>query len=170
MSTALINLVDMYRSLGKTEEALEAAQRIGDADPTDGLAALDVAELNLELGRHADAAAAFERLRGVVDVPEHEVAALHGLVKVEMSRGDLKAALAYAREARAIDTVGRTRGVLAHLESEIGGGEALEALARDASAAMMAAIEAPPSRDQVEQALTATLLDVRQEWAGGLRG
>lgn len=169
MSTALLSLVDMYRTLGKIEEALAAAERVAEADPADPLAALDPAELNLQLERHDDAAAAFERLRGIVELPEHQVAALHGLVKVELARGDLERALEYAREARAIDTVGRTRGVLAHLEAETGGDEALAELGRDASAAMLAAIEAPPSRAEVETALGETLSDVRGEWSQGVR-
>lgn len=161
-TTAAISLVEMYKVLGKHEEALEAAVAIADADPDDPLAALDVAELNLELGRHDEAAAAFERLREVLEHPEEEVAALHGWIKVELARGDTARALELARQAGAIDTVGRTTGVLAHLEAEAGdGGEEIQ---RAASMAMIQAIEAPPSRDEVDAALEATLADAHRDW------
>ncbi len=169
-STAVLSLVDMYRTLGKFEEALAAAERVSEAAPDDPLATLDVAELSLELGKTDAAAAAFASLRDTVDTPEHEVAALHGLVKTELSRDDLQAALTHAREARAIDTVGVTRGVLAYLEAETGGEAALAELARDASAGMLAAIEAPPTRDEVVAAIDTTLRYARLEWAGGARG
>ena len=67
------------------------------------------------------------------------------------------------------DSVGRTRGVLAYLEGETGGEEALQAAARDVSAAMQAALEAPPSRAEVEAALDATIADARDEWSRGER-
>ena len=169
-TTAVISLVEMYKTLGKLDQALEAAQRVEENQPEEPLAVLDVAELSLELGKVDDAAAAFERLRGIVDFQEHEVGALHGLVRVELARGDTSRALEFAREARAIDTVGRTRGVLAHLEAEIGGDEALQALARDASGPMLAVIEAPPSRADVEGALDATLGDLRRDFTGGPEG
>ena len=169
-ATAVISLVEMYRTVGKPDQALEAARRIAGNQPDDPLAALDVAELNLELGQNDDAAEELLRLREIVDLPEHEVAALHGLVRVELARGDAARALAFAREARAIDTVGRTRGVLAHLEAEVGGDAALQELARDASGPMLAVIEAPPSRSEVEAALDATLADARREWAAGAGG
>ncbi len=50
-SSAVISLVDMYRSLGRPEEALAAARQVADAAPDDVVAALDVAELALEVGQ-----------------------------------------------------------------------------------------------------------------------
>jgi Flp pilus assembly protein TadD len=164
-TTAAINLVEMYKSLGEPEEALEAAKKIAGAESEDALAQLDVAELSFELGRKDDALAAFGRLREIVDTPDQQVAALHGMIKVELAGDNVQRALEFAREARAIDTVGRTRGVLAHLEAETGGEAALADAARDASAAMIAVLEAPPSRAEVEAALDATLADARREWA-----
>ena len=169
-TTAVVSLVEMYKTLDKPDLALEAAQRLEEGQPDSPLIMLDVAELNLQLDRPDDAAAAFERLRGIVDFPEHEVAALHGLIRVEMARGDGARALEFARQARAIDTVGRTRGVLAHLEAEAGGDEALQALARDASGPMLAVIEAPPSSAEVEGALDESLADLRRHFTGGPEG
>jgi Flp pilus assembly protein TadD len=163
-TTAAINLVEMYKSFGELDAALDAAKKVAEADPDDALAQLDVAELSLELGRKDEALAAFGRLRTIADTPEQQVAALHGMIKVELTAGEIQHALELAREARAIDNVGRTRGVLAHLEAETGGEEALEAAARNASAAMIAVLEAPPSRAEVETALDATLADARSEW------
>jgi tetratricopeptide (TPR) repeat protein len=164
-TTAAINLVEMYKALGENEEALEAARKVAEADPDDALAQLDVAELSFGLGRNDEALAAFARLRTIVDTPEQQVAALHGMIRVELAAGNINRALELAREARAIDNVGLTRGILAHLEAETGGEEALQAAARDASAAMIAVLEAPPSRAEVEAALDATLADARREWA-----
>jgi tetratricopeptide (TPR) repeat protein len=169
-TTAVISLVEMYKTLGKLDQALEAAQRVEENEPDSPLAILDVAELSLELDRPDEAAAAFGRLRDVADFPEHEVAALHGLVRVELARGDTSAALEHARQARSVDTVGRTRGVLAHLEAETGGDEALQALARDASGPMLAVIEAPPTRAEVDSALDSTLADLRRDLTGGPEG
>ncbi len=137
-STAVISLVEMYRALGKNEEALAAARKASDADPEDSLHALDVAELSLLTGELDDAAEAFAHLRDTLDVPEEEVCALHGMILVELVRGDHERALAYAREAIAIDPVGRTAGVVAHLEVETGADPTTDG-PRDASAAVIAA-------------------------------
>lgn len=166
-STAVISLIEMYKAVGKPEQALETARKVAGDRPDDALAALDVGELSLALGAFDAAADAFGRLRAIVEQPEHEVAALHGLTRVELARGEAGRALELARQARTIDTVGRTRGVLAYLEAEVGGDAALQELARDASAPMLAVIEAPPSRAEVEAALDATLADARRDWAGG---
>ena len=170
-STAAISLVDMYRTLGRPEEALAAARRVAEADPENALGALDVAELALETDRLDEAADAFGWLRQIVDLPEVEVGALHGMIKVELARGEPERALELAREAAAIDTVGRTTAVLAHLESEAGGGGAEETVvARGQSAAFVLALEAPPSREQVEVLIEATVSDLRQSLTGDARG
>ena len=155
MTTAAISLVEMYRSLGEPEQALDVAKRIWEVDPDDVSSALDVAELSLELGRHDEALRAFERVREIDDLDQHEVYALHGMIQVELSRGDTARALELAREAKAIDTVGRTTGVFAYLEHEAGGG-AIE-IEREMSAATISALEAPPGRDEVDAALAASL-------------
>ena len=116
-----------------------------DADPDDVAAALDVAELNLETGRLDEALAAFEGIRAMEDLPDHEVYALHGMVQVELRRDNTAAALELARQAARVDPIGRTAGVLAHLDPEAGEGE--EGGER----------EPPPTRQEVEEALRQSL-------------
>jgi Flp pilus assembly protein TadD len=159
MSTAAISLVEMYKTLGQTEQALEAAMKIADAEPGDVTAALDVAELSLEAGNYDEAIRAFERIREIDDLDEHEVYALHGMIQAELARDDTSRALELAREAKAIDTVGRTTDIYAYLENEAG--EGMDDVPRDVSAATIAALEAPPSRDQVEAALGQSLREHR---------
>ena len=155
MSTAAISLVEMYRSLGQTDQALDAAKKVSEAAPDDVAAALDVAELSIELGNHDEAVKAFEHVRQIDEVDQHEVYALHGMIQVELARGDVAKALELAREAKAIDTVGRTTGVFAYLEHEAGSGGV--DIPRDMSAATVQALEAPPTREEVDQALAASL-------------
>ena len=163
-STAAISLVEMYRSLGQPEEALAQAVKVFEADPDDRLYALDVAELSLQTGRLDEAAAAFDRLREIVDSEEEEVCALHGMILVELERGDAARALELAREALGIDAVGRTTGVVAHLEVETGADPAAEE-PRDASAAHIAGHGVPPSRQEVEEALRGSLRMLRKSSA-----
>jgi tetratricopeptide (TPR) repeat protein len=155
MTTAAISLVEMYRSLGQADQALEAAKRVSDAAPDDVAAALDVAELSLEVENYDEALRAFERVREIDEVDQHEVYALHGMIQVELARGNARRALELAREAKAIDTVGRTTGVFAYLEHEAGSGGV--DIPRDMSAATIQALEAPPSRTEVDEALAASL-------------
>jgi tetratricopeptide (TPR) repeat protein len=163
-STAAISLVEMYRTLGQPGEALAAARRVVEADPERPLATLDVAELSLEVGELDDAAEAFARLRDLLEQPEGQVAALQGAVKVELAREDLDRALELARQAGAIDSVGRTAGILAFLEAEVGAGEiSREAIARGATTIFLQAQEAPPTRDEAESLIDATLADLRRE-------
>jgi tetratricopeptide (TPR) repeat protein len=170
-STAAISLVDMYRTLGRPDEALASARRVAEADPEDPVGALDVAELALETDKLDEAADAFSWLRQIVDLPENEVGALQGMIKCELARGDQQRALELAREAAAIDTVGRTTAVLAHLEADVGAGTESDAVvARGQSAAFVLALEAPPTREEVEQLIDATLKDLRRSLAGDARG
>jgi len=159
-STAAISLVDMYRSLGQNEQALAAAVKVADAAPDDPLYALDVAELNLENGKLDEAAAAFDRLREITDGPELEVWALHGAILVALQRDDAPRAVDLARDALAIDTMGRTAGVVGHLEVEAGVDPAAAA-PRDASAAHIVAQGVPPTRQEVDEALRASLRELR---------
>jgi tetratricopeptide (TPR) repeat protein len=169
-STAAISLVEMYRALGEHEEALAAARRVLEAEPDDALYALDVAELSLQTGRHDDAVEAFGRLRSIVDLPEDEVAALQGTIKAELARGGKERALELAREASAIDTVGRTAGVLAHLEADLGVEPTPDAaVARGATMIFLQAQEVPPSRAEVDSLLDATLGDLRRSLLTGER-
>jgi tetratricopeptide (TPR) repeat protein len=171
ISTATISLVDMYRMVGRPEEALASARKVAEADPDSAQAALDVAELALETERLDEAAEAFGWLRQLVDLPEDEVGSLQGMIRVELARGNTERALELAREAAAIDTVGRTTGVLAHLEAEMGTESAQDTpVARGQSAAFVLALEAPPSREEVERLIDATLADLRRSVAGDARG
>jgi protein O-GlcNAc transferase len=138
MSTAAISLVDMYRTLGEFEEALAAARKVADADPDDVVAALDVAELSLTVGLHDDAVTAFERVRTIEDLEDHEVYALHGILQAEIQRENWDRALELAKEAVALDQLGRTNDVVAFLEAQIQGGSE----------------EPPPTREEVDSALS----------------
>ena len=149
MSTAQINLVEMYRSVGQPEEALNAARRVAEAAPDDALAALDVAELSLEVGAHQDAVAAFARVREVDDLPDHEVYALQGMIAAEIAQEHWDHALALARDAVALDR-GRSAEVLAFLEAQTG------QPAEDAE---------PPTREQVDAALAAAQVEHRRAHA-----
>lgn len=163
-STAHVSLVDMYRAVGQLEEALAAARKIADALPDNALAALDVAELSLDVGRPDESLDAFGRLREIIDFPEDEVAALQGMIKAELRQGGEERALELARQAGAIDTVGSTTAVLAHLEASLGAEEpADEGLARGQSVAFIQAQEAPPSREEVDALIDATLADLRRK-------
>jgi tetratricopeptide (TPR) repeat protein len=163
-STAVISLVEIYRSLGKNEEALAAARKAATADPGDSLHALDVAELSMLTGDLDGAAEALARLRDTLDSPEEEVGALHGMILVELERDDPERALALARDALAIDGVGRTAGVVAHLEVVTGSDPTTEA-PRDASAAAIGAQGVPPTREEVEKGLRASLGELRRRHA-----
>jgi len=170
-STAAISLVDMYRTLGQTDEALAAARRVAADNPGDALAALDVAELALAAGELDESGEAFGRLREIVDLPEDEVAVLQGMIKLELARGEDRRGLDWARQAAAIDTVGRTTGVLAHLEADLEEDPGREvAVARGQSAAFVMALEAPPTRAEAEALIEATLGDLRRGLAGEARG
>ncbi|MET0510939.1 MAG: tetratricopeptide repeat protein [Thermoleophilaceae bacterium] len=166
-SSAAISLVDMYRTLGQPDNALAAARRVAEADADSPLAALDVAELALETGHLDEAADAFARLRELLELPDGQVAALQGAIKVELARGQPERALELARQASAIDSVGRTAGVLAHLEVELGADETpYDAIARGATTVFIQAQELPPSRTDVDWLLDATLAELRRGLLG----
>jgi Flp pilus assembly protein TadD len=139
-SSAMISLVDMYREMGQPEEALTHAQKISEAAPGDTLALLDVAELSLEVGRLEEAERAFERLRQVDELPDHDAYALRGMILAALRREDRARALELAREAGAAD-------VVAFLEDE----------------------EDAPSAEQVEAALAGSLAEHRRRHADDRR-
>ena len=119
-STAAISLVDMYRTLGQYEEALAQARLIAEAEPEEPMAALDVAELSLEVGNPDEAFTAFARLREIDDVPGHETYPLHGMIKAEIQREHWQHALELAQEAASGDAQGRTAGVIVFLRDQAG--------------------------------------------------
>jgi lipopolysaccharide biosynthesis regulator YciM len=166
--SAAISLVEMYRTRGQPDRALAAARRVAEADPDSPLAVLDVAELALETGQLDEAADAFARLRELLELPDGQVAALQGAIKVELAREQPERALELARQASAIDSVGRTAGVLAHLEADLGAElTPQEAVARGATTVFIRAQEIPPSRAEADALLDATLADLRVELVGG---
>jgi tetratricopeptide (TPR) repeat protein len=169
-SSAVISLVDMYRTLGQPESALAAARRVAEADPDSPLAVLDVAELALATGQLDEAADGFARLREIMELPDGQVAALQGAIKVELARDQPERALELARQASAIDSLGRTAGVLAHLEADLGAEVTpSEAVARGATTVFIRAQEIPPSRAEAEALLDATLAELRLGLVGGGR-
>ena len=149
--TALSGLVGAYRSEGRLAEALDAATRVATASPTDIFAALDVAELSLELGRK-DAAAAFGRLRQVDDDPEHEVFAYHGMIEAELRRDAWRRALDLAVDATRVDRHGRTTDILALIVAQVFGEAGREA----------------PSREYVEETLARSRAEHRRLHAEAL--
>jgi hypothetical protein len=125
------------------------------------VAALDVAELLSETGRLDESVQAFDRLRTLVDLPEHEVCVLHGMVGVDLRRDDTAGAVSLAREAAAIDQHGRTRQLLAYLNAKEGkpteGDEFVP----------------PPSEGDVQDAIASSLMELRRyhvEQRGGSLG
>ncbi len=128
---AMRGLVEMYRSSGKLEEALDMAKRVGEARPGDVIAAIDVAELCLELGRLDEASAAFGRLLDVDDEPEHEVYAYHGMIEVEARRERWRRALDLAVDCTRVDRLGRTTDILAFVVAQVFGEEDRPAPPRD---------------------------------------
>lgn len=157
-STAAISLVDMYRSFGQLDKALDQARQLATAVPDDPLAALDVAELSLALDRFDEAAAAFDGLRGLDDVPGHEAYPLHGLLAVEVARGGWEQALVIAEQASAIDPHGLGNDVAAL---------ALERTGR--RSADVGDDEPAPSVEEVQSALASSLADYRRTLADDRR-
>jgi len=133
-------LLAIYRAARRYDDALAAAEELAESDPTDVLAALDVAELYLQLDHPVDASSAFARLRKIDDDPEHEVYAYHGMIEAEIHRGRWRRALDLAIEATRIDRMGRTTDVLAYVVAQVFGGTDRPA----------------PSREEVDEALSAS--------------
>lgn len=142
---ALRAIIDALRRSGRSEEALEAATALAAVQPTDVLAALDVGELSLELGR-PEAAAAFGRLREIDDDPEHQVFAYHGMIEAQLRRGEWRRALDAAVDATRVDRLGRTTDILAYIVARVFGESG----------------RAAPDRGEVERALALSRAEHRQ--------
>jgi tetratricopeptide (TPR) repeat protein len=138
---ALRALVEALRREGRLEEALETATALAASRPDDVLAALDVGELSLDLGR-PDAAAAFARLREIDDDPEHQVFAYHGMIEAELRREEWRRALDAAVEATRVDRLGRTTDILAYVVARVFGESGREAPDSDMVARALAASRA----------------------------
>jgi tetratricopeptide (TPR) repeat protein len=139
-------LLEIYRAARRYDDALAAAEELAESDPEDVLAALDVAELCLQLDHPVDASSAFARLRKIDDDPEHEVYAYHGMIEAEIHRGRWRRALDLAIEATRIDRMGRTTDVLAYVVAQVFGGTDRPA----------------PSREEVDEALAASRVEHRR--------
>jgi len=118
---ALPALVEVYRRAGRREDGLAVAKELSDVRPDDVVAALDVADLALELDRLDEAEAACRRARGADDDPEHEVFLLHALIELEIRRERWRRALDLAVEATRVDRLGRTTDVLAFVVAQVFG-------------------------------------------------
>jgi tetratricopeptide (TPR) repeat protein len=118
---ALRALSTIHGRAGRAEDAYEAANAVAEAQPQDALAAIEVADLALDVGRLDEAEAAFRRLRSIDDDPAHEVFAFHGLIEVELRRERWRPALDLAVDATRVDRLGRTTDVLAYVVSQVFG-------------------------------------------------
>jgi tetratricopeptide (TPR) repeat protein len=118
---ALHALVLIHRRAGRLEDALAVALELGDVAPDDVLAALEGADLALELNRPAEARAAFQRARTFDDDPEHDVYAYHGLIEVEVRGNRWRRALDLAIDATRVDRHGRTTELLAFIVAQVFG-------------------------------------------------
>jgi tetratricopeptide (TPR) repeat protein len=143
---ALRGLIHIYRREGKLEQALEVAQQLRELVPDDVRAALDVAELALELERYGEAQAAFASLRTLDDDPEHEVFAYHGMIEAAVRREQWRRALDLAVDATRVDRLGRTTDVLAFVVAQVFGGD-------DRSA---------PTREEVDESLASSRREHRR--------
>lgn len=150
-STAAISLVDMYRTFGEYDKALAQARQLVNAVPDDVPAWLDVAQLSLEVGNLDEARNAFEILRGIDDVPGHEAYPLHGLIDIEIRAEQWERVGELASQATAIDPQGLGADVAAFVAKETGGPEAA------------------PTRAEVQDALTASLVEYRRMHADDRR-
>jgi Flp pilus assembly protein TadD len=119
---ALRGVIEVRRRAGQFEGALGAARTLVEARPDDVLAAIDLADLALELGNLVEAEATFRRLLSFDDDPQHEVPySLHGLIEVEIRRERWRRALDLAVDATRVDRLGRTTEVLAYVVAQVFG-------------------------------------------------
>jgi tetratricopeptide (TPR) repeat protein len=118
---ALRSAIEMHRRAGRLDDALDAALAVVDRRPGDVSATLEVAELSLAQDRLDHAADAFARLRRIDGEPGHDVYACHGLVAVELRRGEWLRALDSAIEAGRVDRHRRTTDVIAFTAARVFG-------------------------------------------------
>jgi tetratricopeptide (TPR) repeat protein len=119
-ASAIISLVDMYRSVGQNDEALAQARKLTEVDAEDTLAWLDVAELSLAVGELDAAEAAFERVRELDDVPGREAYPLHGMIEAQILGEDWQRARELAAQATTIEGSGLGGQVTAYLATRAG--------------------------------------------------
>lgn len=141
---ALRGLGDMYRRAGRLDEALETAYRLAALQPDDVLATMDIADLSRALDKLDDSSAAFRRLRSIDD-EDHDVYALHGMIEIEMDRGEWRRGLDLAIDATRIDRYSLTTELLSFISAQLLG----------------AGNRPVPTRSEVEAALAAERADHR---------
>lgn len=139
-------LVQIYQREGRLGEALEAAVEAARLDTDGVVAGLDIAELALDLNRHDEAIAAFNRLRAIDDEPEHEMYLFHGMIEAEVRRERWRRALDLAVDATRVDRLGRTTDVLSYIVAQVFG----------------EADRPVPSREEVDLALAASRSEHRR--------
>jgi tetratricopeptide (TPR) repeat protein len=109
-------LAQLYEAVG--EPALAAERLAGAARAAPSAAALhDLARLNLQLERYAEAGAAFRRL-ALVD-PDHELFARHGETWCYLKRSDWRGALEVALGAARLDRFDLTTAFLAYARDRL---------------------------------------------------
>jgi tetratricopeptide (TPR) repeat protein len=140
---ALRAIATIHGRAGREEDAYDAVSAVAQAQPEDPLAALELAELALDVGRLDEAASAFQRLRAVDDDPSHEVYAFHGLIEVELRRENWRRALDLAVDATRVDRAGRTTDILAFVVAQVFGEE-------DRQVPERAQVDAALARSRVE--------------------
>jgi tetratricopeptide (TPR) repeat protein len=140
---ALRAIATIHGRAGREEDAYAAVSAVAQAQPEDPLAALELAELALDVGRLDEAASAFQRLRAVDDDPSHEVYAFHGLIEVELRRENWRRALDLAVDATRVDRAGRTTDILAFVVAQVFGEE-------DRQVPERAQVDAALARSRVE--------------------
>ncbi len=111
-----LSLARIYESLG--EEALAAATfaSVAQAMPTDAVL-LDLARLNLRLGRNVEAEAAFRQLAALD--PDRDLVAQHGRIWARIQRGDWRGALEVALYVAKADRFDLTTALLAYAKDRL---------------------------------------------------
>ena len=130
------------------------ARRIVEAAPEDRIAWLDVAELSLQTGQLEEARGAFEHLRELDEVPGNEAYPLHGMIQVELARERWEPAGELVAQAAAIDPHGLSTVLVEFVREQTGEARPDDAGAEDGSPPV-------PARDEVDDALAASLADYR---------
>jgi tetratricopeptide (TPR) repeat protein len=119
--TALRSLAWMYRHAGQLEAALDVATQIARGQPDDVLAAIDIADMNLALGKWDEAVAGFSRLRSIDAESGHEVFAYHGMIEAELQRERWRRALDLVIDTTRVDRYDLTTQLLAFIVAQVFG-------------------------------------------------
>lgn len=118
---ALRNLVEMHRLAGRTRAALDAAEELARRHPGDLVAALERADLLMDVDEFDAAMPAWERVRVLDGDSGHEVYAHHALIEAEVRRERWRRALDRAIAATAVDRHQLTTDLLAFIAAQLFG-------------------------------------------------